>query len=59
MNGDIKKASKGKADIDDVMRALASYDREITVEQFREIVTDIAGEAVDALKPKNLPGCSG
>jgi predicted metalloprotease with PDZ domain len=59
MNGDIKKASKGKADIDDVMRALVSYDRKITVEQFRDIVTDIAGEPVDALKPKNLPGCSG
>jgi hypothetical protein len=59
MNGDIKKASDGKADIDDVMRALASYDRKITVEQFRDIVTDIAGEPVDALKPKNLPGCSG
>ena len=58
LNGDIKKASGGKADIDDVMRVLASHEEKITVEEFRDIVSGIAGEAVDSLKPRNLPGCS-
>ena len=55
--GEIGKLSGGKSDIDYVLRALASYDEKITVERFREIVADIAGEQVEALKTKNLPGC--
>jgi predicted metalloprotease with PDZ domain len=58
MNGEIRKASRGKADIDDVLRALATYDRKITVTQFRKIAAEIAGRPVEALASKNLPGCS-
>jgi hypothetical protein len=57
-NGEIRKASRGKADMDDVLRVLASHDEKVTVEQFRDIVSGIAGEAVDALNPRKLPGCS-
>jgi len=57
-NGEIRKASRGKADMDDVLRVLASRDEKVTVEQFRDIVSGIAGEAVDALNPRKLPGCS-
>lgn len=54
---EIRKLSDNKSDIDDVLRALASHDKKITVEQFRDIVTGIAGKPVEALKTKNLPGC--
>lgn len=55
--GEIRKLSGGKSDIDDVLRALASYDEKITVERFRKLVADIAGKPVEALKSENLPGC--
>jgi hypothetical protein len=54
---EIRKLSNGKSTIDDVLRALASHDEKITVEQFRTIVADIAGDPVEALRGKNLPGC--
>ena len=57
--GEISKLSGGKSSIDDVLRALASYEEKITVEKFREIVADIAGDRVEALKTKKLPGCRG
>ncbi|MEX2123074.1 MAG: hypothetical protein WD795_04210 [Woeseia sp.] len=57
LNSEIKEASDDKADLDDVLRELADYDDKITLEQFREIVEDVAGESVDALKDNNLPGC--
>jgi hypothetical protein len=57
LNEEIEKVSGGKADLDDVFRELADYDKKITVEQFRAIVEDVAGKPVDALKAKNLPGC--
>lgn len=55
--GEISKLTGGQSSIDDVLRALASYDEKITVEKFREIVAGVAGEPVEALKAKNLPGC--
>ena len=55
--GEVSKLSGGKSSIDDVLRALASHDGKITVEQFREMVADIAGEPVEALKTAKLPGC--
>lgn len=59
MNDEIGKASGGRTNIDDVLQVLAAYDEKITVEQFRAIVAEVAGEEVDALNAKNLPGCSG
>lgn len=55
--GEIGRLSGGESSIDDVLRALASYKEKITVEKFRELVANIAGEPVEALKAKNLPGC--
>ena len=55
--GEIGRLSGGESSIDDVLRALASYDEKITVEKFRELVANIAGGPVEALKGKNLPGC--
>jgi hypothetical protein len=57
--GEVSKRSGGKSHIDDVLRALASHEGKITVEKFRKIVADIAGEPVEALKTGKLPGCQG
>ncbi|MGH8165990.1 MAG: hypothetical protein ACREQ1_02055 [Woeseiaceae bacterium] len=57
LNGEIEKATDGEADLDDVLRELAGYDEEITVEGFREIVAEIADGPMDALDANNLPGC--
>jgi hypothetical protein len=57
LNGEIMKATGRKASLDDVLRRTASLDEKITVERFRDIVTRIAGEPMDALDEDNLPGC--
>lgn len=59
LNGEISKASRGKANLDDVLFELGSYDSRISVEQFREIVERVAGKPVSTLNAKNLPGCKG
>jgi hypothetical protein len=56
-NGEIRKASNETASLDDVLPPLAAHKGKITVEQFRDIVANIAGQPVPALKPGNLPGC--
>jgi hypothetical protein len=56
-NGEIRKASNEAASLDDVLPPLAAHKGKITVEQFRDIVAEIAGQPVRALKPGNLPGC--
>jgi hypothetical protein len=58
LNGEIRKASGGEANLDDVLFELGRYEKKITVEGFREIVEGIAGKPVDTLRPKNLPGCT-
>ena len=57
VNGEIRKASGGKADLDDVLAALPELQGKISVDQFRDIVAAIAGRPVAALEPGNLPGC--
>jgi predicted metalloprotease with PDZ domain len=57
-NAEIRKATDEEASLDDVLRVLASHKGKITVERFRDIVADIAGQPVDVLKPGKLPGCS-
>ena len=57
-NAEIRKATAEKASLDQVLRAVASHKGKITVEHFREIVAEVAGQPVEALKPGKLPGCS-
>jgi hypothetical protein len=57
-NAEIRKASGGEASLDDVLRVLASHKGKITVEQFRDIVAEIAEQPVESLKYGKLPGCS-
>jgi hypothetical protein len=57
LNGEIMKASDRKASLDNVLRETVSLGEKITVERFRDIVTRIAGEPMDALDDDNLPGC--
>jgi hypothetical protein len=56
-NAEIRKAAREKASLDDVLGVLGSLEGKISVERFRAIVAEIAGEPVDALKPGRLPGC--
>lgn len=57
LNGEMRKLSGGKADLDDVLHALARHDGKITVERFREVVAQVAGEEAQTLAAGNLPGC--
>jgi predicted metalloprotease with PDZ domain len=57
-NAEIRKATGEEANLDDVLRVLASHNGKITVDQFRDIVQEIAGRPVESLKPGKLPGCS-
>jgi hypothetical protein len=58
VNAEIRKATREKKSLDDVLTALAAHKGKITVERFRDIVEEIAGQTIDALKPGRLPGCS-
>jgi hypothetical protein len=57
-NAEIRKATGEEASLDDVFRVLASHNGKITLEQFRDIVAEIAGQPIEALKAGKLPGCS-
>jgi predicted metalloprotease with PDZ domain len=57
-NAEIRKATNEKASLDDVLRMLASHKGKITVEEFRNLAAEIAGQPVESLKPRKLPGCS-
>jgi predicted metalloprotease with PDZ domain len=56
LDAEIRDETDGRSSLDDVLAELAELDRDITVERFREIAAEVAGEPVEALE--NLPGCS-
>lgn len=60
VDAEIRNATDGRASLDGVLEELAEMgedDEDITVEHFRDLAADIAGEPVDALAAGNLPGC--
>ena len=57
-NAEIRKATGDEASLDDVLRVLARHKEKITLEEFRDIVAEIAGQPVESLNPGKLPGCS-
>ncbi|WP_299585752.1 hypothetical protein [uncultured Microbulbifer sp.] len=54
LDKEIRKASNGKAGIDDVARELASTRGEITLERFRKLSEQAAGRPVKTLAQENL-----
>ncbi|MEX2496576.1 MAG: hypothetical protein WD448_10830 [Woeseia sp.] len=58
LNVEIDKASRGKADLDEVLRELAEHEGRITVEQFRRIAERVAGRTLSTLQEEKLPGCA-
>lgn len=57
LDDEIEDATDGDSSLDDVLPELKDMDEKVTVERFREIVTDIADAPMDALDEANLPGC--
>ncbi|HEX2139301.1 MAG TPA: hypothetical protein VHG33_06280 [Woeseiaceae bacterium] len=55
LDAEIRDETDGRSSLDDVLAELAALDEEITVERFREIAADVAGEAMESLE--DLPGC--
>ncbi|MFC6979759.1 hypothetical protein ACFQH7_13615 [Microbulbifer taiwanensis] len=54
LDSEIRKASGGKASIDDVARGLAEKRGEVTLERFRQLAEEAAGGPVQALTIENL-----
>lgn len=55
LDAEIREKTDGRSSLDTVLAELAELDQEITVDRFRDIAADAAGEPVEALE--NLPGC--
>ncbi|WP_445366089.1 hypothetical protein ACJJJB_08980 [Microbulbifer sp. ANSA001] len=54
LDNEIRKASGGKASIDNVARELASTRGEVTLERFRELSEQAAGQPIKTLAVENL-----
>ena len=59
LDAEIRKASGGRASLDDVLQALGRHSGRISVGEFREIATKIAGSTLKSLRPARLRGCDG
>jgi hypothetical protein len=59
LDAEIREATAGRASMDDVLEALGRHSGKISVGQFREIATRIAGTTLGSLRPAQLRGCAG
>ena len=57
LDDELRKASDGKHNLDDVVTKLRKRNDEINVEVFTEIATSLSGKNPDALHIDKLPGC--
>ena len=55
LDAEIRDETDGRSNLDAVLAELAAMDEPVTVERFREIAAEIAGEPAEALS--DLPGC--
>jgi hypothetical protein len=55
-DAEIREASGGKRNIDDVARELSRAHGPVTLALFQELAAEAAGRPVEALKRENLPG---
>lgn len=56
-DSEIRKVSRGRKSMDDVMRRLAEVDEKITVDGFRQVAEEVAGGPLATLEADKLPGC--
>lgn len=59
LDAEIRKATGGRATLDDVLQALGRHSGKISISEFREIATEIAGATLKSLRPARLRGCDG
>ncbi|HLT91577.1 MAG TPA: hypothetical protein VKZ85_11575 [Woeseiaceae bacterium] len=57
LNAEIRQRTDGRHSLDDVLERIAERGRNVSVDALRDIATDVAGEPLDALGPRHLPGC--
>ena len=57
LDAEIRKATSGRETLDDVLQALAKHTGKISVAEFREIATGVAGAPLTTLEPDRLRGC--
>jgi hypothetical protein len=57
LDDEIRKTTRNRHSLDDVIRELASSDEKVTLEALREIVVGLTGKTSNALSSKKLPGC--
>jgi hypothetical protein len=55
--GELQRKGNG-SNLDDVVSELSNLGEKITLERFRDLITDRIGEAPDALDGRKLPGCT-
>lgn len=53
---EIRKRTDGDKSLDDVMRALSEKEEPLGLEELRRVSEDVAGEPLDALRDRELPG---
>lgn len=57
LDAEIRAATAGRSSLDDVLQRLSDHPGKISVAEFREVATDIAGTPLKSLQDKELPGC--
>lgn len=57
LDNEIRKATRNRQSLDDVVRELASIDEKVTLAVLRDIAARVMDKTPNALSSKNLPGC--
>ena len=58
LDAEIKAATRGKNNLDEVLEKLVGSGEKLDLEQLRATAADLIGKNPDALHSKRLPGCS-
>jgi hypothetical protein len=57
LDAEIRRRTRGKSDLDDVIRALATSEKDITIQGLLAASGKLLESAPESLSPENLPGC--
>jgi hypothetical protein len=58
LDEEIKEATRGKNNLDDILEKLVTSDAKLDLQQLRREANALIGKNPDALHSKRLPGCS-